>query len=182
MLHGVGLVALQGKRARYPLVTLDELGGGEARRDARAVGVVGYEVGDAVNATVHGAAVRPVGLTEVDAPRAVVEARHVHGVLHQLLDALVLGGRDGHHRHAQQALQGVNVHRAAVCQELVHHVERDDHGDVEFDELARHHLLARVGREGVDTRKVRDRGLGVGLEGAVLAVHRDAGEVAHVLV
>ena len=135
---------------------------------------------------------------------------HVNRVAHDLLHALARGGADGHHRHAEHPLHAVDVHRAAVARELVHHVERHHHGDAHLQalhgevevaldvggvhdvddaqgmlvehEVAAHQLLARVGRERVDAGQVGDHGVRIAADDAVLAVHRDAGEVAHVLV
>ena len=210
VLHGIELVLLEAKRLDHQLVALDELGRGVAVGQASALGVIGDKLSNGVDAAVHGAAVGAVRPAEVDAPRALAVAGHVDGVLHQLVYALVLGGRDGHHRHAQEGLQGVHVHGAAVLSDLVHHVECDDHGNVQLhelrgevevaldvgsvnnvddriglgvdDELAAHDLLARVGRERVDARQVCDRGLWMAAHLAVLAIHGDAREVAHVLV
>ena len=210
MLHGVQLVLLETERLYDQLVALDELGRGVTVGQARALGVIGDKLANAVYAAVHGAAVRSVRAAEVDTPRALAVAGHVNGMLYQLVHALVLGSRDGHHRHTQEGLQGVHVHGAAVLGDLVHHVEGDNHGNVQLhelrgevevaldvggvndvddrvglgvnDELAAHDLLARVGRKRVDAGQVCDRSLRMAAHLAVLAVNGNAGEVAHVLV
>ena len=180
VLDAVELVGVEAEGAGDQLVSLDELGGCKAHGNAGALRVVVHQVADAVDATVKGAAIGPVGRAEVQAARALAVARHVQRVLHELGDALVLGGADGNHRDAQQALQSVDVHGATVGRELVHHVERQHHGPVELhelerevevplyvggvdyvddgigvgvqDELAAHDLLAGVGRQRVDAR------------------------------
>ena len=48
-----------------------------------------------------------------------------------------LGRGDGHHGDAEHPLEPVDVDRAAVGRDLVHHVRREDHGPVEFHELER---------------------------------------------
>ena len=139
-----------------------------------------------------------VGRAEVLAHGRLLEPRHMQGVVHQLGRALVLGRRDGDDGDAQQLLH------------LVHHVEGQHHGHAQLHELhrqvqvaldvrgvhdvddaaralvqqetARDHLLARVRRHGVDARQVGDERLGMALDAAVLAIHRHAGKVAHVLV
>ena len=156
-----------------------------------------------------GAVVVPL-VAEILAGGALLILGDVQGVLHQLLDALVLGGGDGHHRDAQELFHAVHVHGAAVGRHLVHHVESHHHGHVHFEELDRQievpfdvrgvhdvydgrgflvedkaagdDLLAGIGGHGIDAGEVGDEGLGVALDDAVLPVHGDAREVAHVLV
>ena len=168
------------------------------------------KVGNAVDAAMQRTAVRAIGRTEVQATGALTEPRHVQGMIHQLADALVAGSANGDNRHAQQALEQVDVHGAAVGRHLVHHVERDDHGAIEFhklqrqvqvafnissvddvddgvgmllqDKLAAHNLFARVRRQGVNAGQVGNARLGMVADGAVFAVDRHAGKVTDVLV
>ena len=204
VLHHVLLVFREVHLLQHGRVALHQLGGGKPHRHPGPLGVVLDEVADGVDAPVHraGAEVQPLGLFPVQ--------RHLHGVLDELVDALVLGRRDGDDRDAQGLLQVVHMHRVAVGPHLVHHVQRQHHGDAQLDELQGqvevaldvggvhdvddavrlvvhqkipgHDLLAGVGREGIDARQVHHRGLGMLADLAVLAVHRHAGEVAHVLV
>ena len=190
-------------------VALHQLGGGKPHRDARRLGVILDEVLDAVDASVHRAAV--VVLTaKIHAPGALLILCHMDGVVYQLVHALVLGGGDGDDRDAQHGFHLVDAHRAAVAAHLVHHVQRQHHGDVQLhqlhrqvkvaldvggvhdiddagglfadDELSGNDLLAGIRRHGVDARQVGDFGLRVSLDGAALAVHRHTRKVAHVLV
>ena len=190
-------------------VTLHQLGGGETHRNARRLGVILDEVQNAVDAAVHRAAV-VILAAEIHASGAFLILCHMDGVVHQLVHALVLGGGDGDDRDAQHRLHLVDAHRAAVAAHLVHHVQRQHHGDVQLhqlhrqvkvaldvggihdiddagglfadDELPGNDLLAGIGGHGVDARQVGDLGLRVSLDGTALAVHRHAREVAHVLV
>ena len=210
VLQHLHLVAVQLQLIQDRLVALDELRGGKAGGNPAATGMVVDQVHHRVDAAVHRAVVVARIVAEVHAPGPHVVARGVERVLDQFVDALILRGRDRHHRDAQGLLQRVYVDRAAVLAHLVHHVQRQHHGHVQLDQLAcqvqvaldvrrvqdvddavglavqqefpGHDLLAGVGRERVDARKVRDRGLGVAANRAVLAVHRHAREVAHVLV
>ena len=137
VLDGVELVAVQVKRLGYQLVALNQLGRRKTHRNVRRRGMVLDKVGDAVNAAVQCAAVRAIGRTEIQATGALAEPRHVQGMINQLADTLVAGSANGDNRHAQQALEQVDVHGAAVGRHLVHHVERDDHGAVELHKLQR---------------------------------------------
>lgn len=131
-------------------------------------------------------------------------------MLDELVDALVVCGRDGHDGNAELCLEHVDVDAAAVCHDLIHHVEGDDERHVEFHELqaqievaldvrtvddvddgvgllVKHELprddfLARVGRQRVDARKVGHRRFGMVAYSAVLAVDRHARKVPNVLV
>ena len=53
----------------------------------------------AVDAAVHRSAVVVLAAEVVAAGRFLI-ARHMHGMLHELVDTLVCGGGDAHHRDA----------------------------------------------------------------------------------
>ena len=208
MLQHLALVFLQTQRVQHEQVALDDFGSGEADGDACARGVILNEVDDGVDAAVHRAAV-VVLAAEVLPQRALLVFGDVDRVAYQLVHALVFCRRDGHDRHAKHRLHGVDVDRALIAQQLVHHIEREHHrhvhlqklhGEVEIaldvrgvhdvddrrrlavqDEIARNDLLAAVRRHGVDARQVRDERARVAVDRAVLAVNGHAGEIADVL-
>ena len=206
------LVGRHGKRRLHGRVALDELGCGETRGKPRLFGIGLHDVHRRVDALVQGAGllVLVVGMAEVHTPRRFAETRHMQGVFHKLVDALVLGGRNGDDGNAKLALELIDKHRAAVGTHFVHHVEGKHHGDAELHELhgeihvaldvggihdvddavgarvkqeiARDDLLAGIRRQRVHTRQVGHRGVGMVADSTVFAVDRDAGEVTHVLV
>ena len=210
MLDSVELIAIQVKRLGYQLIALDQLGRRKAHRNVRRHGMVLDQVSNTVDAAMQRTAVRAVGRTKVQATRALAEPCHVQGVIHQLADALVAGSANGDNRHAQQALEQIDVYGAAVGRHLVHHVERDDHGAVKLhklqrqvqialdvgcvddiddgvralveDELTAHDLFTCVRRQRINTRQVGNVRLGVVADGAIFAVDRHAGKVTDVLV
>ena len=210
VLDSVELVAIQVKRLGHQLVALNQLGRRKTHGNVRRRGMVLDKVGDAVDAAMQRTAVWTIGCAKVQATGTLAEPRHVQGMIHQLADTLVAGSANGDNGHAQQALEQVDVHGAAVGRHLVHHVERDDHGAVELhklqrqvqvaldvggvndvddgvralveDELTAHDFFACVRRQGVNAGQVGNARLGVVANGAVLAVDRHAGKVTDVLV
>ena len=88
----------------------------------------------AVDAAVHGSAV-VVLAAEIGAAGSLLVARHVNGMLHQLVYTLVLCGGNAHHRDAQDALHLVHANRTAVPSHLVHHIECQYHRHIKFHEL-----------------------------------------------
>ena len=210
VLDSVELVSIQMKRLGHQLVALNQLGRRKTHGNVRRGGMVFDEVGDAVDAAVQRAAVRAIGRAEVQAAGTLAEPRHVQGMIHQLANTLVAGSANGDNGHAQQALEQIDVHGAAVGRHLVHHVERDDHGAIELhklqrqvqialdvgsvddvddgvgmliqDKLAAHDLFARVRRQRIDAGQVGNACLGMVTDSAVLAVDRHAGKVTDVLV
>ena len=209
MLDHLFFVLIQLQGFLNALVALHQLGGGKPHRNARRLSVVLDQMDDAVDAAVHRAAV--VVLTaEIHAAGPLLILCHMKGVVYQLIHALILGGGNGNDRNAQHGLHLVDAHRAAVAAHLVHHVQRQHHGDVQLhelhgqvevaldvggihdvddagglfadDELPGNDLLAGIGGHGVDARQVGDLGLRVALDGTALAVHRHAREIAYMLV
>ena len=167
------------------------------------------QVNDGVQAAVDGPAVIVLA-AKVLAGGTFLVMGDVKRVPHQLVDALVPRGGYRDDGDPQQGLHLVDVDGAAVPADLVHHVQRNHHGDVHFQELYRQvqvplnvrrihnvddgagffvqnevsgdDLLTAVGRHGIDARQVRDQSIGMSFDNAVLAVHRHARKIPNVLV
>ena len=146
---------------------------------------------------------------EVLTRRPFVVARHVYGVAHHLVHALVLHGADGDDGNAEQPLHTVNADSPAVAFHLIHHIESQHHRDAELhqlhgkvevaldvggiddvddaarialqDKAAADDFFACIWTEAVDAGEVGDGGFRMALDDAVLAVDCDAWEVADVL-
>ena len=209
VVDGLFFVLVERKGVFDTGVAFDEFMGGEADRDVRRFRVVFDEVHDRVEGTVDRAAV-VVFIAEVSAGRALLVPGNVDGVVDQFVDAFAGQCIDGDDGDAERRLEFIDVDRAAVVHDFVQEVQGDDHGRVQLEELHREvqvpldvravddvddalrffpqdelscdDLLTGVGRHRVDARKVCDQGLRVLFDFAVLAVHRDAGEVPDVLV
>ena len=185
---------------------LDELDGAEARGHADAVGMVGDDVHDRVDAAVH----RRIVCAEVRHRGHRFAARGGERLVEQLAYALAPGGGDGHDGDAERCAHFLYVDRAAVGAHLVHHVERQHHRHAQLeelerevevaldvgrvhdvddavglfiqDEVARDDLLLRVGAQRIDARKVDHRAVLFPADLAHLLVDGHAREVADVLV
>ena len=133
-----------------------------------------------------------------------------HSGADQLVHAFVLDCGDGDDGDAQGAAHALDVDGAAIGGDLVHHIQGQHHGDAHFhqlegqvqvplnvggvhdvddtvgllvdNEVPGDDFLRRVGPDGVDARQVYHRAVLLAPDRAGLLVHRDAGEVAHVLV
>ena len=130
-------------------------------------------------------------------------------LIHQLLDARALKRGNGDDGQSDLLLQKLGVDDVARLFHRVHHVERDDDGDVDLhelggqievalevgciddvddarrlfieDEVARDDLFGRIGRERIDAGQVDDlHGLLAALVCTHFFVHRDARPVADV--
>ena len=206
----IGFVFVKIQRPFDQRIALHQLGGGKAGGQPGTHGVVFDQVVDGVDAAVYRTVAPVGGIAKVDAPGAFAVAGNVQRVFDQLVNALVFGGRNRHHRHAQQILQLVDHHGAAVGAHLVHHIQRQHHRDAQLHQLhgqievaldigriydiynavrvgvqqkvAGDDLLAGIGRQRVDARQIGHDSLAVTADDAVLAVHRHAGKVADVLV
>ena len=131
--------------------------------------------------------------------------------LEKRLEALPLLGGNGHHRRAEEARKGRAVRLDAAPLQLVHQVQGDDHGALQFhqlqgeievaldvggvddvqnhvrrvlgDEVAGDVFLDGIGRERIDAGQIDQSGfLALQVKARLLALHGDAGPVAHVLV
>ena len=134
MLHHLALVFAEVQRLCYKRVALDKLACGEAQRDARRLCVVFNEVHNAVEAAVDRATVG-VLVAEIDATRLFLIARDVHRVAHELVDALLVRGRDRYDGNAEHRFHFIDADRAAVAAHLVHHVQCEHDRRVQLHQL-----------------------------------------------
>ena len=209
MLQHLLLVLVQRQLPEDKGVALNSLGGGKAHRQTGLLGMVLDKMHHRVDTAVNGAAV-VVLVAEVLLQRRLLIPGDVNGVAHQLVHALVFGGGDGDHRHAQHGLHGVDVDGALIAHQLIHHVQCHHRGNIHLqklhgqvqvpldvggvydvddslglilqDKVPGYDLLAAEGRHGVDARQVCDLRIGIAPDDAGLSIHRDAGEVAHMLL
>ena len=201
-------VFVQTKRVDDQTVSLDRLAGGEAHRDARCLRVIPDQMDHSMKAPVYRASVIPF-FAEILFQRPFLILGDMDRVIHQLINALIFGGGDRYDRHAQHGFHRVHVHRAAVAGHLVHHIQRYPQGDIHFQQLhgqiqvaldvgdindvddalrlfvqhevAGDQLLAGVGGHGINARQVGYERVCLPQYHAVLAVDRNAGEIADVL-
>ena len=209
VLDGFQLVFVQIQRTRHQRVAFCQLRCGKTHRNARFLGVIFNQVHNAVKAPMHRTAVFR-SVAEVLALGTFAVIRNVHGVVHQLGNAFALHGANGHNGNAQLRFQFVDQHRSTVRGHFVHHVQRQNHRNVQLKELhgqiqialdirgvhniddtarfilqhelARNNLFCGIRTHGIDAWQVRDQGVCMAQQRAVLAVNRNSGEVAHVLV
>ena len=191
-------------------IALYQFGGRKANGQPGALGMVFDQVGHRMDAAMHRALLAVGGIAEINAARAFPVAGNVQRMIYQLVNALVFGGGNGHHGHTQQFLQLVYHHGTAVGAHFVHHVEGQHHGNAQLHQLhgeiqvalnvggihnvddavrvgvqkkiPGHDLLAGIGRKRVDAGQIGHRGLFMAADHAVLTVHRNAGEIAYMLV
>ena len=58
---------------------------------------------------------------------------YLYGAAQKLAHAFAGVGGDGDNRHGQRILHRLDVNAAAAAGELVHHIEGDDHRDIQLD-------------------------------------------------
>ena len=193
----------------HQMVPFHQLACGKTYRYARCFRMVLDEVHNTVKGPVHRAPV-VLGTAEIPDARLFPVPGHMNRMAHQLLHSLVLGGGNGNHRNLQDFFHFINEDGAAVLLHLVHHVQRQHHGHIQFHELhgeiqvpfqirgvhnvdngagllfqnklAGHDFLAGVGRQGINARKIHHFAVRMALDETALPIHRDTGEITYVLV
>ena len=139
-----------------------------------------------------------------------LEGGHLHGLVIELLKSGASQGGDLNDRAAQLFRQLGAVDLVAPLFNHIHHVQGYHYGYAQLQHLggeievalqiggvhqvenhvralveqiiSAHHLLQRVGGEGVDTRKVGDGNVGMTFQLAFFLFYRHAGPVAYILV
>ena len=189
-------------------VSFRQLGRGEPYRDPGLFRVILDEMHDGVETSVYRSAVF-LRVAEVNDLRLLLIFRHMKGVGHQLVDTFVFRGGDGNHRDPQHFLHLVDTDGSAVFPHLVHHVQGQDHGNIQLhqlhgkvqvtldirsvhniydssgmfvqDEVPCHDLLTGIRRHGINAWKVSHQCVFLSPDRTVFPVHRHAGKIPHVL-
>lgn len=91
--------------------------------------------GNAVDTAVHRAAVRAVRRTKVHVEGHFPISGDMESVFDQFVYSLVFRRRNGNDGNPQFRFQRVDVYRPSAAAYFVHHIEGDDHGDIQRDEL-----------------------------------------------
>ena len=129
MAHHVDLVFRKLQLLHHGPVALHQLGGREARGNPQPLGVILHHVGQRVNRPMYGAGaeVHPFG--------PLLFLRCLQHDPDQLVHALVLTGGDGDHRHPDLLRKLLHVDGRPVIPDFIHHIQRDDHGEIQLDQL-----------------------------------------------
>ena len=159
--------------------------------------------------TMHCAAIF-ILIAEILPARLFLIFCHVEQMVYELVYAFVLRRRYRHDGDAELIFQAVDEYCTAITSHLIHHVERDDHRHVQLYELhceqqvalyvrrvydiyetlrlfvqyefARDDFFVCVWRYGVYARQICHKRISMATYHTVLAIDRDAWEVADVLV
>ena len=209
MLQHFPFVLGEAERFQNDVVALHQLAGGKPQGNAGFFGVVFDEMHNAVKTAVNGAAV-VFFIAEIGSPGAFLIFGDVNGVFHQFIDALVFGGGDRYHGNPQHIFHFVDMDGAAVAAHFVHHVQRQNDGNIQLHQLhgqveaafdiggvddiddarglffqnktAGNDLFAGIGRERIDSGQIGDPCVGIVSDLAVFAVNGDAGKISHMLI
>ena len=200
----VDVAGVQLQRLEHRFVALHQLGSGKTGRKAGCVGVVFDDMGDGVDGTVY------FSLTEVQLLGRLLFLDRLDDDVQQVRDAFSLGSRDRNNRNAQRIGQLFDMDAVAAGTDLIHHVESQNHRDVQLHQLQSQievalqiggvhnvddgvrmllhqkvtgdDLLRGVRRERVDARQIHQHSILVVLDRTFLFFNRDAREVADVLI
>ena len=203
------LILIQSQTVLNLCITLRQLARRETNRNFCLPGMILNQMHDPVQTSVD----CPAPLTfpaEVDPARAFLVFCHMKGMVHQLVGSFILDRRHRHHRDSQHGLHLVDLDGAAVSPNLVHHIQSQYNGNIQFHKLhgqvqvalnvggiyyidnplgmflqhkfPGHHLLAGIRRHGINARQIRDQRIAVPLDHPVLPIHRHPRKIAHMLV
>ena len=149
MLQHLLLILIKPQLIQDQLISLDNLAGRKAHRQARPIGVILDQMNDSVDAAVQRTRVI-LHVTEVLFQRPLLIMSDMNRVAHQLIDALILCRGDRNHRNPQHLFHPVDIDRAAVSAQLIHHIECNHHGNIHLQQLHREIEIA------LDVRRVHD--------------------------
>ncbi len=125
VLHQIQFVFGQ-RQSVYDLrVPFHDLRRRETGRHTDPLRMVLHLMADRMDTAVHRAFLAEIRHFRVNAPR-----RHLPDRPDQILDAFVFRRADCHHRHTKRLLHLSDIYGTTVAPHLVHHIERDHHGNM----------------------------------------------------
>ena len=209
VLQQLSLVLIERKLFQNQGIPFHQFSSREANRKPCSYCVILNQVNRRMQAAMNRSAV-VIRAAKILPQRLFLIARHMNRVPYKLVHTLVFNRRNGDHRNAQEAFHSINVDRTAVACHLIHHVERNHHRNIHLQKLHRqieisldiigiddvdncagffiqnkvpgYQFLSRIGRHGINSWEIRDKGIGLSSDHTVLSIHRDAGEVSDMLV
>ena len=209
MLQSLRLIFVQTQLFQDALIPLDHLACSKAKGQICSLRMILDQVHGGVKSPVH-RTLMVVLVTEILPERLFLKMCHVERMLDQLADTAPFGSGNGDDRNTELGLQSIDVDGPAVCGHLIHHVQCNDHGDVHFqklhgkiqvpfdiggihdvddglrlfpkDKITGYQFFRTIGRHGVDAGQVRDQGLRISFDHAVLSIHCYAGKVPDSLI
>ena len=129
MLNHLNLILRKLQCFLHRLVAFHQLGGGKTRRNVNALRMVFNHVCNRMYGSVNCTAAKILAL------RQALHARRFQRNIDQLAHTFVFAGADGDDRHANLFLKFFNLDGAAVRADFIHHIQRNHHWNIQFNQL-----------------------------------------------
>ena len=145
MFQHIFFIVVQLQGFQYDLIPLCQLGSGKPQGDFCLFGMVFDQVHDAVDTPVH-RGILILLTAEIHSGRRFLILCHMNGMTDQLGDALIFRRGNGNHGNAQHLLHLIDADRTAVLPDFVHHIQGNDHGDIQLHQLhGKIHIPLNIG-------------------------------------
>ena len=129
------LILLQMQCLQNWLIALNELGRTESDRQLFPLRMVLDQMGHRMDAPVYRAAISAGAIAEIRPGWFLSISRHMDTVFNELINAFVFRRRNRYHRNAQGLFQRIDLDGPAVYPHLIHHIQGQDHGNPQLNEL-----------------------------------------------
>ncbi len=110
-------------------VAFHKLCGGKARRNVNPLGVVFYHMGNGMDRPVDGAAAEILPFWHT------FDTCSFDCKINQFFHSLILTGGNWDNRNADRFLKCFNFYGSPVGSDFIHHIQRNHHWNVQFNEL-----------------------------------------------
>ena len=129
MLVLVELKLIQNKR-----IAFNRLCCGKTNGDLGFCRMVLYKMNNGMNTSVN-CAVVVVLIAEILFQRTLLILCNMYCVLYQFVNALIFSRRNRDNRHAEHCFHPVNINRALIADNLIHHVQGNHHRHIHLKQL-----------------------------------------------
>ena len=209
MFQHIGFVCIEVQLLENTAVSLDKLAGGKTDRNAGTSCVIFDQMACGMNTAMDRTALI-LRTAEILTERLFLVPGNVDRMADQLIHALIFGGGDRDHGHAEHGFHFIDLEGTAVAGDFVHHIQgnyhrrlhlQQLHGKIEvtFDvggvddvddgfgllvqnKIPGNQLFTGIGRHGIDSGEIGNQSIGLTPDYPVLTIYRNTGKIPDVLI
>ena len=209
MLQHFFFIFIQLQLLQDQMVSFNGFVGCKTQGQLRSLRMILDQMAYRMDAAVYGT-VMIVFIAEILPQRPFLIFCHMDCMTDQFIHAFVFRSGNRDYGYSQERFHGVHIDGAVIAGDFIHHVQGYDHGNVHFqqlhgqiqitlyirrihdiddssgfliqDKITGYDLFTAVRGHGINTGQVCHQSIRIPLDGTVLTVYGNSGEISHMLI